>query len=106
MKRLPFRALAVLLLGAVNVASAADGDPARGATAFETCRGCHAVAGYFNVYPSYQVPKLGGQNAAYVSTALKEYRDGARKHDTMHANAMGLTDQQIADIAAYVSQYE
>ncbi|MEM7540719.1 MAG: cytochrome c [Pseudomonadota bacterium] len=81
----------------------AEGNVDAGREKAQTCTGCHAVEGYFNVYPSYRVPKLGGQNAAYVESALKQYRDGGRKHPTMHANAWNLSDADIADIAAYFS---
>lgn len=81
----------------------ADGDPAAGRLKADTCMGCHGVSGYFNVYPSYRVPKLGGQSAAYIESALKAYRAGARKHDTMHANATGLSDQDMADVAAFIA---
>ena len=54
----------------------------------ETCLGCHAIEGYNNTYPTYKVPKLGGQHADYIISALKAY-------------ASGLTDQDIIDIAKY-----
>ena len=69
--------------------------------AVETCLGCHAIPGYKNAYPTYHVPKVGGQNEAYIISALIAYRDGQRDHDTMHGNAQGLSDQDIADIAAF-----
>ena len=67
----------------------------------ETCLGCHAIPGYNNVYPTYKVPKLAGQNADYIISALNAYRNKDRDHETMHANAVGLTDQDIIDIAKY-----
>ena len=94
--------LLVSVLGVSSVpASAADA--VAGRKAAETCMGCHAVEGYFNVYPSYHVPRIGGQQAGYVAAALKAYRDGARQHGTMHANAANLTDDAINDIAAFVA---
>lgn len=96
-----FRGLLTSLLVAHASFAAADGDAAAGRLAAETCIGCHGVEGYFNVYPSYHVPKIGGQQAGYIASALKAYRDKSRQHDTMHANAVNLTDQTIADIAAY-----
>lgn len=99
-KRFTYGLLAYLLVANVSTATA-DADLAAGRLAAETCLGCHGVAGYFNVYPSYHVPKIGGQQAGYIVAALKSYRDGARKHDTMHANAANLTDEVIANIAAY-----
>ena len=67
----------------------------------ETCLGCHAIPGYNNVYPTYKVPKVAGQNADYIISALKAYRNKDRLHETMHANAAALTDQDIIDIAKY-----
>lgn len=81
----------------------ADGDPAAGRQKFYTCVGCHGIPNYNNAYPAYRVPKLGGQNAEYIANALKEYKSGERSHPTMHAQAMSLSDQDIADIAAYLS---
>jgi cytochrome c553 len=68
-----------------------------------TCQGCHGVTGYKNVYPSYRVPKIGGQSAQYLTQALSEYRLGKRKHPTMQAQAESFSDQDIADIAAYLT---
>ena len=84
----------------------AEGDPVEGEKKAETCMGCHAVAGYFNVYPSYKVPKLGGQNAGYVVSALKAYKAGTRRHGTMQANAYNLSEQDMLDIASYLSSVE
>jgi cytochrome c553 len=80
-----------------------EGDPARGKTLAYTCLGCHGVESYVNVYPTYQVPKIGGQNADYLEVALQGYRRGSRGHQTMQAQASSLSDQDIADIAAYFS---
>lgn len=68
-----------------------------------TCQGCHGLTGYKNAYPSYKVPKIGGQSAQYLSQALNEYRDGNRQHPTMQAQSMSFTAQEIADISAYLS---
>ena len=72
----------------------------------ETCLGCHAIEGYNNTYPTYKVPKLGGQHSEYIISALKAYREGDRNHETMHANASALTDQDIIDIAKYFESIE
>jgi cytochrome c553 len=80
---------------------ALEGDVARGEILAFTCAGCHGVPGYQNAYPSYHVPKLGGQNADYLEIALQGYRRGTRTHLTMQAQAAALSDQDIADIAAY-----
>lgn len=92
----------VLVIGAA-IPAFAEGDPAAGAEIGYSCLGCHGVAGYRNAYPSYRVPKLGGQKAAYLVVALKGYREGMRPHPTMGAQASSLTDQQIEDVAAYLA---
>ena len=83
--------------------AAIKGDAARGKGLSYTCRGCHGVTGYKNAYPSYHVPKLGGQSETYLNNALNEYRGGKRKHPTMQAQAESFSEQDIADIAAYLS---
>lgn len=86
-------------------ASQAAGDAEQGKKKFYTCEGCHAVAGYTNAYPTYHVPRLGGQHADYVVAALKAYNDDERKHGSMKGNVVNLSDQDMADIAAYVSKF-
>ncbi|NJN46604.1 MAG: c-type cytochrome [Candidatus Competibacteraceae bacterium] len=93
------------MLFAMIGAAQAAGDPAAGMYKFTTCAGCHAIAGYTNVYPSYHVPRLGGQHPEYIIAALKAYQAGDRQHPTMHANATSLSDQDMADIAAYVGSF-
>jgi len=82
------------------------GDPAAGAKKFYTCYGCHGIENYKNAYPDYDVPKLRHQTASYLIAALQEYRSGARPHATMHAQAISLSDQDMADIAAYLQGSE
>lgn len=68
------------------------------------CAGCHGIAGYKTAFPEvYSVPKLGGQHAAYIVKALHGYKAGERANPTMKAIASGLTDQDMADLAAYYS---
>lgn len=94
-----------LLLAALFLAEPviAEGDPEAGKELGYSCLGCHGIEGYRNAYPSYRVPKLGGQKAGYLVIALEGYRSGARSHPTMEAQATSLTDQQIADVAAYLA---
>ena len=47
---------------------------------------------------------LGGQSAKYIESALKAYRKGDRKHPSMTGIARSMSDQDIADVAAYYSQ--
>lgn len=75
----------------------------RGATLASTCLGCHGIEGYRNAYPDYAVPRLAGQHQEYLADALKEYRSDARQYPTMHLQAMSLSDQDIADVAAYLA---
>jgi cytochrome c553 len=83
-----------------------EGDAARGRVLGETCNGCHGVPESHNAYPSYHVPKLGGQSADYLEVALQGYRRGTRSHPTMQAQASSLTDQDIADVAGYLASIE
>lgn len=68
-----------------------------------TCQGCHGITGYKNAYPSYRVPKIGGQSEQYLLQALTEYRLGKRRHPTMQAQSMSFSEQEIADLAVYLS---
>jgi cytochrome c553 len=84
---------------------ALEGNADRGEVLAETCKGCHGIPGYFNANPAYHVPKLGGQNADYLEVALQGYRRGTRGHETMQAQASSLSDQDIADVAAYFGAF-
>ncbi len=85
-------------------AAQAAGDVAAGQIKADTCMGCHGIVGYTNAYPTYRVPRLGGQHTAYLEAALKAYRSGERKHPTMQAQAASMSDQDIADLSAWLSQ--
>lgn len=68
------------------------------------CVGCHNIPGYKTAFPSvYSVPKLDGQHAAYVVSALRAYKSGERQHPSMRAVAASLSDQDMADLAAFYS---
>ena len=84
-------------------AAASTGNAATGRTLAYTCQGCHGITGYKNAYPSYRVPKIGGQSSQYLTQALTEYREGKRKHPTMQAQSMSFSPQDIADLSAYLS---
>lgn len=83
--------------------AATVGNTTRGRELAYTCHGCHGVVGYFNAYPNYRVPKIGGQSKQYLQAALTDYKNGARKHPTMQAQAQSFSEQDIADLAAYLS---
>lgn len=95
------RALLGVTLAAWAIAASATGDPVAGEVKAISCMGCHGIPGYFNVYPTYHVPRVGGQHAEYVVDALKAYKSGERAHKTMRAQAATLSEQDMADIAAY-----
>ena len=99
----PAAPAAAMAPAAAPAAAALTGDATRGKGLTYTCRGCHGVEGYKNAYPSYHVPKLGGQSEVYLRNALLEYRGAKRKHPTMQAQAESFSEQDIADIAAYLS---
>ena len=66
------------------------------------CIGCHGIMDYKTNFPEvYHVPKIAGQNAKYIETVLGEYKKGTRKHPSMRGIAGSLTEQDIADVAAY-----
>ncbi|HEY5971867.1 MAG TPA: c-type cytochrome [Pseudoxanthomonas sp.] len=79
------------------------GNAENGRTLAYTCQGCHGVEGYKNAYPSFHVPRIGGQSAEYLAQALTEYKKGDRKHPTMQAQAQSFSEQDIADISAFLS---
>lgn len=91
-------------LAALALPLHAEGDATAGKDKTAMCAGCHGIAGFRTAYPeTYHVPKLGGQNAAYIVSALKAYKSGDRAHPTMKAIAASLSEQDMADLAAYYS---
>ena len=84
---------------------AAAGNAAAGEKKAAMCIGCHGIKGYQASFPEvHKVPMISGQNAKYIASALAAYRKGERKHPTMRAIAGSLSDQDIADVAAYYAQ--
>lgn len=92
---------AVLLLASAGGAAQAAGDAAKGAVKASYCYGCHQIEGWRNAYPAYHVPRLAGQHPEYIIAALTAYKNGTRDHTTMHSVAASLTEQDMADVAAY-----
>jgi cytochrome c553 len=88
---------------AATAPAAVKGNAEAGRALAYTCMGCHGITGYKNAYPNFHVPKIGGQSPEYLGNALQEYKKGSRKHPTMQAQAQSFSDQQIADIAAFLS---
>ncbi len=97
------------LLAAFAVASIASLAPAAhaqdakaGEKKASMCIGCHGIPGYQASFPEvHKVPMIAGQGAKYLVAALGEYKKGARKHPTMKAIAATLTEQDMADLAAF-----
>ncbi|MCH9671872.1 MAG: cytochrome c [Gammaproteobacteria bacterium] len=107
MKRLQLFGMLAGAFSALAVVSAptqAAGDADAGRQKTLRCLGCHGIEGYANQYPNYRVPKIAGQHADYIVAALKAYRSGQRSHKTMYAQAVDLSDQDIADIAAHLAR--
>ncbi len=87
------------------MAAEVTGNAGTAANKVAMCIGCHGIPGYRAAYPEvYQVPLIGGQSAKYIENALNAYKKGERKNPSMRGIAAGLTDQDIADIAAYYAQ--
>ena len=107
MRPLPIVACVALAFAAHAPAATAQqvtGNAETGRGLTYTCVGCHGIEGYKNAYPHYHVPKIGGQSTEYLMNALTEYRNGTRKHPTMEVQAQSFSDQDIADIAAFLSE--
>jgi len=81
------------------------GDAAKGRDKTQMCQGCHGIVGWRTAYPEvYRVPLIGGQHEAYLVKALQEYKSGERSHPSMRGIAASLSDQDMADLAAYYAQ--
>ncbi len=91
-------AAAIALVGSAHAA----GDVKAGENKAAMCIGCHGIAGYQNSFPEiHKVPKISGQSDKYIVAALTAYQKGERKHPTMRGMAGSLSEQDMADLAAY-----
>lgn len=98
-------ALAVACVTVSAEAQQVTGKAQDGAKKVQMCVGCHGIIGYQASFPEiHKVPMIAGQSATYITAALTAYKGGDRKHPTMRAIADTLTEQDIADLAAYYSQ--
>jgi len=102
--------LSSLLVASATAFSAhaqeAKGDAKAGEKKIAMCIGCHGIAGYQASFPEvYRVPMISGQNAKYIVSALNAYKKGDRKHPSMRGVADNLSDQDIADVAAYYEDH-
>ena len=93
------------LLGSLLLCGVATAqDAQKGEKKAAMCIGCHGIPGYQASFPEvYKVPMIAGQNAKYIVSALTQYKKGDRKHPTMRAVATSLSDQDMADLAAFYS---
>src|SRR5688500_20259034 len=94
---------AALVFGAAS-SVAAQGQPSAeaGRQKSSMCAGCHNIPGYKTAFPSvYSVPKIDGQHAEYIVSSLRAYKSGERRHPSMRAVAASLSDQDMADLAAF-----
>ncbi len=107
MKRFSLATLSAAFVAALLFTGAAAHaqDAKAGEKKATMCIGCHNIPGYQASFPEiYKVPKIAGQNAKYIVSALTEYRKHDRRHPTMDVVASGLSDQDMADVAAYYEQ--
>ncbi|MBK6869458.1 MAG: cytochrome c4 [Burkholderiales bacterium] len=101
-----FAALALTLAASLPAQAQVTGDAKAGEGKVAMCIGCHGIIGYQSSFPEvYKVPKISGQNAKYIEVVLDAYRKGDRKHPSMRGIATTLSDQDIADVAAYYGQH-
>jgi cytochrome c553 len=108
MKKLITSMFAVAALSAAAGVSAQEvkGDAKAGEKKIAMCIGCHGIHGYQASFPEvYRVPKISGQSEKFLVSALNAYKQGERKHPTMRGIAESLSDQDMADMAAYYSAH-
>ncbi len=96
MKNTLLSLVSVLIVSFANVSFAADLAAGKDKTA--SCAGCHGTEG---ISETGLFPNLAGQHAEYLESALKQYRDGDRENEMMTPMAKGLSNEDIANIAAY-----
>jgi len=98
--------LSAVLVASVTAFSAQaqeiKGDAKAGEKKNAMCIGCHGIVGYQASFPEiHKVPKISGQGEKYIVSALNAYKKGERKHASMRGIAVSLTDQDMADLAAF-----
>jgi cytochrome c553 len=104
MKRTAFSLLAAMIAatGAASSFAQTKGDVTAAKEKIQMCQGCHGIEGWRTAYPEvYKVPRIGGQHQAYIVSALKAYKSGERAHPSMRAIAATLSEQDMADLAAF-----
>ncbi|PKL95147.1 MAG: cytochrome C [Gammaproteobacteria bacterium HGW-Gammaproteobacteria-8] len=94
----------LILIGLSLPVAAQDGDYRRGLEKSQVCQSCHGQTGNESLLPSY--PRLAGQHQDYLAQALRSYRDGTRNNAVMAGFAAALSDQDIADLAAWYARQD
>ena len=98
----PSRILLAVALGALAAPVLAQDNKITVQNKIAQCQGCHGIKDWKTAFPEvYRVPKLGGQKPAYLVAAMKAYKSGERDFATMRGMVADLSDQDMADIAAY-----
>ena len=94
------RSLVLIALVSIqaNASSLVDGDAAAGKNKAATCSACHGAEG---VSANPMWPNLAGQKEMYLAKQMKDFRDGNRNDPVMAPMAKGLSDEDIANLAAY-----
>ncbi|MDP7592822.1 MAG: c-type cytochrome [Litorilituus sp.] len=93
----------LLTVGAISAANAVEGNAEAGKAKASVCGACHGATG---VNPSPTYPDLAGQHAAYLVKQLADFKSGARTDVMMAPMAANLTDQDMADLAAFYASQE
>ncbi len=94
----PTWAGAAVLAAALRASSAAHADAKAGRDKSRPCAACHGAMGLSSL-PN--APNLAGQPEIYIVEQLKAYRSGKRSNEVMAVIAKPLSDDDIADLAAW-----
>ncbi len=93
-------AVLAIVASTLVVAPVRAGDPAAGRQKAKTCRPCHGIDGIAKIPTA---PNIAGESPIYLETQLKAFRSGKRVHEIMSVVARKLSDEDIADLAAWYS---
>jgi cytochrome c553 len=108
MKHLLTTLAAIFVATVTTLASAQElkGNVIEGEKKIAMCMGCHGILGFHTGFPEvYRVPLISGQGAKYIVSALTAYKKGERKNPSMRAVAETLSEQDMADVAAFYSAH-
>jgi cytochrome c553 len=99
-------ATASFLASGTAMAQAKAGSVEAGKSKAAMCIGCHGIVGYQASFPEiHRVPMISGQSAKYIEASLAAYKSGERKHPTMTAVSVSLSEQDMADLGAFYAQH-